>query len=126
MFAHGSDGVSGASAGAREQRHLAAERLTRRSGDLHRDDLPGAGQAVEVHDLVVTGATADAARIGPRRAFDEHVERAADEPLRPLPGATLHDLDEALESLDRRLVRDEILGERGRLGATTRRVDERE
>ena len=42
-----------------------------------------------------------------REALDEHVERAADEPLGALAGAALDDLDEALHALDLDLVRDE-------------------
>jgi hypothetical protein len=38
----------------------------------------------------------------------------------------LDDLDEALHPLDGRVVRDQAVGERGRLGAATRAVDERE
>ena len=59
-------------------------------------------------------------------ALDEHVERAADEALRALAGAALDDLDEALHALDRDLVRHEVVGQLGRLGAAPRRVDERE
>ena len=46
-----------------------------------------------------------------RRALDEHVERAADEPLRALAGAPLDHLDEALHAFDRDLVRDELVAE---------------
>ena len=73
---------------------------------------PGDGEAVEVDDLVVAGAAADAAGVGARRALDEHVERAADEPLRALARAALDDLDEALHPLDGDLVRDEVVGDR--------------
>src|SRR5690242_19490868 len=99
MFAHTEDGSEFGSAGACEQRHLTGERLARRTRDRDRHDLAGRGEAVEVDDLVVAGAAAEAARVGPRGALHEHVERAADEALRALAGAPLDDLDEPLHAL---------------------------
>ena len=60
---------------------LALQRLARGRGDLDRDDLAGRAEAVEVDDLVVAGAAAQARRVVARGALDEHVERAADEAL---------------------------------------------
>ena len=63
---------------------------------------PGDGEAVEVDDLVVRRAAAQARRVVARGALDEHVERAADEALGALAGAALDDLDEPLHALDLR------------------------
>src|SRR3954469_17182894 len=112
--------------GAGEQGLLAGQRLARRGRDRHRDDLARRGQAVEVDDLVVGRAAADAAGVVAVGALHEHVERAADEPLRTLPRPPLDDPDEPLHALDAHLVREEVLREPGRLGASAGRVDEGE
>src|SRR3954452_12341020 len=83
-------------AGPGEQRFAARERLARGRGDLDGDDLAGCGESVEVDDLVVGGAAAQARRVMARGALDEHVEGAADEALGALAGAPLDDGDEAL------------------------------
>src|SRR4051812_45121777 len=114
------------SSGSREQRLAPGQRLTRGGADLHRDDLAGRRQAVEVDDLVVGGATAQARGVVARGTLDEHVEGAAHEALGALAGAPLHDLHEPLHTLDGDLVLDELVHELGRLGVAAGRVDEGE
>src|SRR3954469_8150631 len=111
---------------AREQRLLPGQRLARGRVDPHRHDLARRGEPGEVYRLVVARAAAYPRRVGARRALDEHVERPADEPLRALVRAPLHDLDEALHPLDLHLVRHDALGDLGRVRPAARRVDERE
>ena len=48
-----------------DQRRLAHQRLAGRGGDLHLRDVPGLPEALEVDDLVVARATAQAAGIRP-------------------------------------------------------------
>ena len=86
---------------------------------------PGRREPVEVDDLVVARAAAQAARVGPRRSLDEHLERAADEALGAFARAALDHLDEALEPLHLELV-GQLVGHRRRLGLAPGRVDERE
>src|SRR5437763_1390357 len=124
MFARVADGSN--SAGLREQRCLAGERLTGRRVDLDRDDLARLGEPLEVHDLVVRRAPAKPRWVIARLALDEHIERAPDESLRALARPPLHDLDEPLHALDLNFVRDEAIAEAGGLGVAPRRVDERE
>ena len=72
-------------------------------------------------------------RVRPRRrlgsvargALDEHLERAPDEALGPLARPPLHERHEPLHPLHLDLVRD-LAGERRRLRAAPRRVQERE
>src|SRR5215218_10647353 len=114
----------------RSRRHeqaelLARERLARRRLDLDVDVLAGPREAGEVDDLVVARAAAQPARVGSRRALDEHLEGAADEPLRALARAALDDLDEPLHALDLLLVADAVL-ELRRLRLAAGREDERE
>ncbi len=79
----------------------------------------------EVDRLAVPGAPAQLRLVGPARPFDQHLEVAPDEPLRPLPGPPLHDLQEPLHPL--RLDRMRHLPvHRRRLGFPTRREDEGE
>ena len=52
----------------RDERLLAGERLARGGGDLHRHQLAGAPEAVEVDDLVVARPSSELSRVGPRRA----------------------------------------------------------
>src|SRR4051795_5757881 len=75
------------SADASEQRHLPRERLGGRARDVDADRVARLGDAGEVDDLVVAAAPAQAARVVARRALDQNLHRAADEPLRPLSGA---------------------------------------
>ena len=126
MFAQPRDRTDAPYAARHEQADLLAhQRLARRLADLDVDVLAGLREAGEVDDLVVARAAAQAARVGARRALDEHLQRAPDEPLRALAGAALDDLDQPLHALDLLLVRDGVL-ELGRLGAAARREDERE
>src|SRR6188472_4000167 len=67
--------------GEEERALLAGERLARRLVDLDLDEIPRRREPAEVHDLVVTRAAAQARRVGARRALDEHLQRAPDEPL---------------------------------------------
>src|SRR3954451_104954 len=67
------------SAGLREQRGLAGERLARRRGDLDRHDLAGPCEALEVHDLVMRRPATEPRWVLARMAFDEDVQRPADE-----------------------------------------------
>ncbi len=59
-------------------------------------------------------------------ALDEHLHRAADEPLRALVGVALDDLDEALHPLHLHVVRHDALRELGGFGVPARAEDERE
>src|SRR5204862_116546 len=77
------------SGGAGEEQLLAGECLRGRRADLHGDDLARASHTLEVHDLVVADATAQARRVGARGALDEHVERAPDEALGALARARM-------------------------------------
>src|SRR5664279_3386302 len=95
---------AGSARGEREQRGLAAQRLAGGAVDLYGDGLAGRGESGEVHHLVVARAATQAARVGARRAFDEHVECAPDETLGAFARAALDDLDEALETLHLELV----------------------
>ena len=105
---------------------LALQRLARRRADLDVDELARRGQPAEVHDLVVARAPAQARGVVARRALDQHLERPPHEALGALARPPLDHLDEALHALDAQLVREELVGEGGRLGAPPRRVDERE
>src|SRR3954471_14360424 len=111
---------------AREERLLPRERLARGRVDLDGDDLARPREAGEVDRLVVPRAATDARGVRARGGLDEDVERAADEPLRSLVRAALHDLDEALHALDLDVVRYDAFAERRGLRAAPRRVDERE
>src|SRR6478735_4069194 len=101
----------------RKQRRFAAERLRRRTGDLDRDDLARRAETGEVDDLVVADPAAQPRRVVARGALDQHVERPPHEPLCALARAALDHLDQALHALDGDLVRQELVGERRRLGA---------
>ena len=92
----------------------------------HLGELARRGETGEVDGLVVACAAAQTLGICARRAFDEHLDRTADEPLGALAGAALNHLQQALHPLDLHRVRDEILGQLGRRGAAPRREDERE
>ena len=91
-------------AGARQQRRLTHQRLAGGSRDLHRHNVAGLAEALEVDHLVVALAAAQAARIGARRAFDEHLDRPPDEPLRAFARSALDELHEPLDPLDLDLV----------------------
>src|SRR5207248_10751606 len=93
--------------------------------DLHADQLARRRRTLEVHRLVVPVAPAKAARIRAARPLDEHLAGAADEALGPLARAALDELDEPLHALPLHIVGN-LAGERSRLGAAPRRVDERE
>src|SRR5215471_16439872 len=82
-----------------EQRELTREGLAGRVLDRHRHDFARLGEAAEVHDLVMGAASAHAARVVARRAFDEDVDGAADKPLGALARAGLDELDEAFDAL---------------------------
>ena len=60
---------------------------------------------VKFTTLLCRERPAQAGWIGPRRTLDEHVERAADEPLGALVRPPLHHLDQSLQALDLELVR---------------------
>ena len=60
------------------------------------------------------------------RSLDEHLFGAADPRLVGGEGAALDDDAEAVETLPRHRRVDETVGDQGRLGARTRREDERE
>src|SRR3954465_14470121 len=74
-------------AGPGEQRFAARERLARGRGDLDGDDLAGCGESVEVDNLVMGGAAAQARGVVAGGALDEDVQGAADEALGALAGA---------------------------------------
>src|SRR6202034_4749267 len=93
--------------------------------DLDLDELTRRGEAIEVHHLVVPRTAAQTGGVRPRGPLDEHLERAADEPLPPLRCAALDHRDEPLEPRDLELVRD-LVTEFGGLGATAGRVEEGE
>ena len=93
--------------------------------DLDLDDLARRAETLEVHDLVVPRAAAQlrgSVRDGPSTSTSSV---RPDEPLGALAGAALDDLDEALHRSHLDLVR-RLVGQRRRLGAAARRVDERE
>ena len=58
----------------------------------------------------MTGAAAQALLVGARRAFDEHLDGAADEALRALAGPALDYLEQPLHALHLDRVRHEALG----------------
>src|SRR3977135_2717196 len=72
-----------------EQALLAGEGLARGGVDLDHRQLPGAGQAAEVDDLVVASAPPQPLGVGARGAFDEDLDGPPDEPPRAPPGPAL-------------------------------------
>ena len=113
--------------GAARSDMLAGQRLARGRGDLAPARArPACARPAKLTTLLWRRAAAQPGRVGARRALDEHLERAADEALGALARAALDDLDEPLHALDLHLVRDELVGELGRLGPAPRREDERE
>ena len=66
----------------------------------HAGHLPGRREAAEVDDLVVARAARAALGVGAGGPFDEHLERAPDEALGALAGASLDDLDQPLHPRD--------------------------
>src|SRR5579875_300301 len=94
--------------------------------DAHARQLARACQAAEVHDLVVTRASAQARGIRSRRPFDEDLELTTDKALRALLGAALHERDQPLHALHLDLVRNEAVVHLRRLRAPSWREDESE
>ena len=71
----------------RREALLAGQRLAGRASISTSASSPGRGEAGEVDDLVVARASAQALRVGPARALDEHLDGAPDEALRALARA---------------------------------------
>src|SRR5262245_48426883 len=103
----------------------ASERGRGRVLDADVDEAAGGAGAGEVHGRVPPRASTEQRRIGAARALDEHLLAPADPLSIPRERNPLDDLDEALDPLLLRLVRN-LVGHRGRLGSLARRVDERE
>src|ERR671936_1944345 len=103
----------------------AAKRGRGRAFDADVDELARLGLAGEVHRCVAPRPPAQERRVGPARAFDEHLLHAADAGLVPLERDALAELDQALDPLRLDLVR-HLVKHRRRLRAAPRREDERE
>src|SRR3954465_14955413 len=85
---------------------LAVQGLRRGGIAGHAPQLAGLCRAGEVHRGVAPRAAAQERLVGPRRALDEHFLDAADALAIPLARDTLHALDEPLDPVALRLLRD--------------------
>src|SRR5581483_543242 len=91
--------------GATQDQLVSGQGLAGGTSDLDLNEVSGRGEAIEVDDLVVGCAAPQAARIRARGTFDQHLERASDEPLSALVRAALDHLDQPLEPLHLDLMR---------------------